>query len=83
MIGKQNIHKAIEAATQMAEAAAAEGKAFCVFRVDVGLDTNAIREAVLKVVEQKVGQLEFSPLFSLTAPHGSESGKLGAQPEFF
>ncbi|CAA7407707.1 unnamed protein product [Spirodela intermedia] len=53
MIGKQNIHKAIEAATQMAEAAAAEGRGFCVFRVDVGLDTNAIREAVLKVVEQK------------------------------
>ena len=54
LIGKQNIQKAIEVATQVAEAAAAEGKAFCVLRVDVGLDTNAVREAVLKVIEQKV-----------------------------
>uniref|UniRef100_A0A1D1Y3G5 Alanine--tRNA ligase n=1 Tax=Anthurium amnicola TaxID=1678845 RepID=A0A1D1Y3G5_9ARAE len=52
-IGKHNIQKAVETATQMAEVAASEGKAFCVARVEVGLDTSAIREAVLKVMEQK------------------------------
>ncbi|XP_073001197.1 alanine--tRNA ligase [Typha latifolia] len=50
---EENIQKAIKAAIQVAEAAASEGKAFCVSRVDVGLDTTAVREAVLKVMEQK------------------------------
>ncbi|KAG1363731.1 Alanine--tRNA ligase [Cocos nucifera] len=52
-IGEQNIQKAIKAATEIAEAAASEGKAFCISQVDVGLDTTAVREAVLKVMDQK------------------------------
>ncbi|KAG1327523.1 putative Alanine--tRNA ligase [Cocos nucifera] len=52
-IGEENIQKAIKAATRNAEAAASEGKAFCISRVDVGLDTTAVREAVLKVMDQK------------------------------
>ncbi|XP_008810668.2 alanine--tRNA ligase-like [Phoenix dactylifera] len=52
-IGEENIQKAIKAATKIAEAAASEGKAFCISRVDVGLDTTAVREAVLKVMDQK------------------------------
>ncbi|XP_078444077.1 alanyl-tRNA synthetase [Wolffia australiana] len=60
-MGKQNAQKAIETATQVADAAAAEGQSFCVLRVDVGLDTNAVREAVIKVVEQKgIGVMIFS-----------------------
>ncbi|MQM06933.1 hypothetical protein Taro_039764 [Colocasia esculenta] len=52
-LGKQNIQKAVEVATQMAETAASEGKAFCVTKVEVGLDASAVREAVLKVMDQK------------------------------
>eukprot|EP00262_Sarcandra_glabra_P004427 TRINITY_DN1544_c0_g3_i1.p1 TRINITY_DN1544_c0_g3~~TRINITY_DN1544_c0_g3_i1.p1 ORF type:complete len:1000 (+),score=224.20 TRINITY_DN1544_c0_g3_i1:2-3001(+) len=52
-IGEENIQKAIKAATEIAETAASEGKSFCITRVNVGLDTTAVREAVLKVMEQK------------------------------
>ena len=38
----------------MADGAASDGKAFFISLVDVGLDTTAVREAVLKVIEQKV-----------------------------
>ena len=38
----------------MAQLAASDGKTFCISHVDVGLDTTAVREAVLKVIEQKV-----------------------------
>lgn len=37
----------------MAGLAALDGQAFCISRVDVGLDATAVREAVLKVIEQK------------------------------
>lgn len=53
-IGGENIQKAIKAATEIAEAAASEGKPFCIARVDVGADTTAVREAVLKIMDQKV-----------------------------
>lgn len=52
-IAEENIQKAVKIATETAEAAASEGKAFCVSCVDVGLDAAAVREAVLKVLEQK------------------------------
>ncbi|PIA45927.1 hypothetical protein AQUCO_01600281v1 [Aquilegia coerulea] len=52
-IAEENIQKAIKAATEMAETAHKNGKAFCIFCVDVGLDTLAVREAVLKVFENK------------------------------
>lgn len=38
----------------MAEGAASDGKSFCIALLDVGLDTTAVREAVVKVIEQKV-----------------------------
>ena len=44
---------------EIAEAAASEGKAFCIIRVDVGADTTAVREAVLKVMDQKVSLFLF------------------------
>ncbi|RRT82204.1 hypothetical protein B296_00015949 [Ensete ventricosum] len=50
-IAEENIQKAVKAATEVAKAAASEGKAFCITQVDVGLDTAAVREAVLKVLE--------------------------------
>eukprot|EP00268_Persea_americana_P036897 TRINITY_DN3643_c0_g1_i1.p1 TRINITY_DN3643_c0_g1~~TRINITY_DN3643_c0_g1_i1.p1 ORF type:complete len:1003 (+),score=232.52 TRINITY_DN3643_c0_g1_i1:69-3077(+) len=52
-IGEENIQKAVKAATEIAETAASEGKTFCVIRVNVGVDATAIREAVLKILEQK------------------------------
>ncbi|KAK9272302.1 hypothetical protein L1049_002673 [Liquidambar formosana] len=52
-IAEENIQKAISVATEMAEVAASDGKAFCISHVDVGLDTSAVREAVLKVIAQK------------------------------
>ncbi|XP_044490104.1 alanine--tRNA ligase-like [Mangifera indica] len=52
-IAEENIHKAVKVATQMAEVAASDGKAFCISHVKVGLDAAAVREAVLKVLEQK------------------------------
>ncbi|KAK9057059.1 hypothetical protein SSX86_024426 [Deinandra increscens subsp. villosa] len=50
---EENIRKAVEAATKAAEVASSEGKAFCISNVGVGSDTAAIREAVVKVMEQK------------------------------
>ncbi|KAI3768969.1 hypothetical protein L6452_00065 [Arctium lappa] len=52
-IAEENIRKAVEAATKAAEVASSEGKAFCISHVGVGSDTAAIREAVVKVMEQK------------------------------
>ncbi|CAH1419519.1 unnamed protein product [Lactuca virosa] len=52
-MGEENIQKAVESATKAAEVALSEGKAFCISHVEVGSDTAAIREAVVKVMEQK------------------------------
>ncbi|XP_034709623.1 alanine--tRNA ligase-like [Vitis riparia] len=52
-IAEENIQKAVKVATEMADGASSDGKAFCISLVDVGLDTTAVREAVLKVIEQK------------------------------
>ncbi|XP_010523577.1 PREDICTED: alanine--tRNA ligase-like isoform X2 [Tarenaya hassleriana] len=52
-IAEENIRKAVKVATETAEAAASDGKPFCVSNVDVGLDAAAVREAVSKVMEQK------------------------------
>lgn len=53
-IAEENVQKAVKTATEMAQLAASDGKTFCISHVDVGLDTTAVREAVLKVIEQKV-----------------------------
>ncbi|KAL3591736.1 hypothetical protein D5086_010376 [Populus alba] len=52
-IAEENMQKAVEVATEMAEVASSDGKAFCISHVDVGLDAAAVREAVLKVLERK------------------------------
>ncbi|KAI3702975.1 hypothetical protein L6452_28729 [Arctium lappa] len=52
-IAEENIQKAVKAATEAADVASSEGKAFCISQVAVGTDTAAIREAVVKVMEQK------------------------------
>lgn len=52
-IAAENIQKAVKAASEMAEAAASGGKAYCILQIGVGLDTAAVREAVVKVMEQK------------------------------
>ncbi|PIN00725.1 Alanyl-tRNA synthetase [Handroanthus impetiginosus] len=52
-IAEEHMQKAIEVATQTAEVASSNGKAYCISLVDVGADTTAIREAVVKVMEQK------------------------------
>jgi len=56
-IAEENMQKAVEVATEMAEVASSDGKAFCISHVDVGLDAAAVREAVLKVLERKVFSL--------------------------
>lgn len=52
-VAEENLQKAVKVATETAEAAASDGKPFCVSHVEVGLDAAAVREAVLKVIEQK------------------------------
>ncbi|RZC72709.1 hypothetical protein C5167_048189 [Papaver somniferum] len=52
-IGKENMHKAVKVATEMAETAISDGKAFCTSLIDVVIDPAASREAVLKVMEKK------------------------------
>lgn len=53
-IAEQNLKKSVKVATEAAEAAASDGKTFCIIQVDVGLDAAAVREAVSKVMEKKV-----------------------------
>ncbi|CAL4963516.1 unnamed protein product [Urochloa decumbens] len=52
-MSEQNIQKALKSAMDAAEAALSEKRPFCVAHVDVGLDTTAVREAVIKVMNQK------------------------------
>ncbi|KAL2545633.1 Alanine--tRNA ligase [Forsythia ovata] len=52
-IAEENIQKAIKVATEMAEVASSNGKAYCIAHVNVGADTSAIREAVVDVMEKK------------------------------
>ena len=53
-MGEQNIQKVVKFAMDAAEAALSGNKPFCVTHVDVGLDTTAVREAVIKVMDKKV-----------------------------
>jgi alanyl-tRNA synthetase len=62
-MGEQNIQKAVKSAMDAAEAALSGNKLFCVTHVDVGLDTTAVREAVIKVMDKKVLTLFIFALF--------------------
>ncbi|RZC70020.1 hypothetical protein C5167_033216 [Papaver somniferum] len=57
-IAEENMQKAVKVATEMADTAIADGKAFCISPIDVGLDPAAAREAVVKVMEKKVSGIE-------------------------
>ncbi|CAL5430576.1 unnamed protein product [Camellia sinensis] len=60
-IAEENIQKAVKVAIETAEVAASDGKAFCISRVNVGLDTTAMREAVVKVMDEKgIADMVFS-----------------------
>ncbi|KAL6579817.1 hypothetical protein OROMI_007841 [Orobanche minor] len=52
-VAEENKCKAITITLEKAELAASDGKKFCISHVDVGLDLAAVREAVMKVREQK------------------------------
>ncbi|KAL9251430.1 Alanine--tRNA ligase-like protein, partial [Drosera capensis] len=52
-VAEQNIQKAIKATIENAEAAVSDGKSFCISLVDVGPDAAAVREAAVKVIQQK------------------------------
>ncbi|XP_019184213.1 PREDICTED: alanine--tRNA ligase-like [Ipomoea nil] len=52
-IAAENSLNAVKAASEMAEAAVSGGKAYCILRLGIGLDTAAVRDAVVKVMEQK------------------------------
>ncbi|VAH92361.1 unnamed protein product [Triticum turgidum subsp. durum] len=54
-MGEENIQKAVKIAIDAAEAALSEGKTFCVTHADVGLDTTAVREAVVKAMNRFKG----------------------------
>lgn len=51
---EENIQKAIKDVSEKAETVCSEGKGFCIARVSVGSDNAAMREAVVRVMEQKV-----------------------------
>ena len=61
-IAEENLQKAIELTTKITEKAISEGKAFCISRVNVGLDPVAVHEAVIKVTGQKVINIQFISL---------------------
>lgn len=50
---ESNAQAALKLASETAEKSASNGEPFCILRIDVGLDTNAIREAVSKVLDNQ------------------------------
>lgn len=54
------MEKAVKVTLEKAEVASSEGIGYCIVHVNVGSDTAAIREAVVKVSEEKVGTLKLS-----------------------
>ncbi|GAB4852389.1 hypothetical protein Ancab_016581 [Ancistrocladus abbreviatus] len=48
------LQQAVKAACKKEEAVVSDGKGFCISCVGVGLDATAVRDAVLKVIQQKV-----------------------------
>lgn len=53
-VAEENKRKAVMITAEKADLAASGGKSFCISHVDVGLDVAAVREAVTKVMDQKV-----------------------------
>ncbi|KAK1366228.1 hypothetical protein POM88_041789 [Heracleum sosnowskyi] len=59
---EENIQKAIKDVSEKAESVCSEGKGFCIARVSVGSDNAAMREAVVRVMEQKGIAIALKPL---------------------
>ncbi|KAJ7942686.1 Alanine--tRNA ligase [Quillaja saponaria] len=82
-IAEENLRKAVEVATEKAELAVSDGKGFCISRVNVGLDAVAVREAVLKVREQKglsvmvfsIDETENKAVVCAGVPENGDKGK--------
>jgi alanyl-tRNA synthetase len=53
-VAEENKRKAVAITAEKADLAVSDGKSFCISHVDVGLDVAAVREAVTKVIDQKV-----------------------------
>jgi alanyl-tRNA synthetase len=53
-VAEENKRKALMITTEKADLAVSDAKSFCISHVDVGLDVAAVREAVKKVIDQKV-----------------------------
>ncbi|KAK7341331.1 hypothetical protein VNO80_24257 [Phaseolus coccineus] len=81
-VAEENKRKAVIITAEKAELAASNGKAFCISRVDVGLDVAAVREAVTKAMDQKdlsvmVFSTDESTNKAVTAvPEKGDKGKL-------
>ncbi|MCO5547451.1 hypothetical protein L7F22_000901 [Adiantum nelumboides] len=50
---EKNLQKAIKIATDMAEQSVSKHQQFCILQIAVGLDTNAIREAITRVMNSQ------------------------------
>ncbi|MCO5599198.1 hypothetical protein L7F22_053298 [Adiantum nelumboides] len=50
---EKNLQKAIKVATDMAEQSVSNHQQFCILQIAVGLDTNAIREAITRVMNSQ------------------------------
>jgi alanyl-tRNA synthetase len=53
-VAEENKCKAVRITAEKADLAVKDGKSFCISHVDVGLDVAAVREAVSKIIQQKV-----------------------------
>lgn len=51
---EENLKNAIQVTNMLAEKAISDGKNYCICNVDVGLDVAAVREAVSKLMKDKV-----------------------------
>ncbi|KAK1366322.1 Alanine--tRNA ligase [Heracleum sosnowskyi] len=79
---EENIQKAIKDVSEKAESVCSEGKGFCIARVSVGSDNAAMREAVVRVMEQKgiavmvISTDEKKTLVCAGVPEKSDKSKL-------
>jgi alanyl-tRNA synthetase len=53
-VAEENKRKVVMITTEKADLAVSDRKPFCISHVDVGLDVAAVRDAVKKVIDQKV-----------------------------
>ncbi len=73
-----SLEEAVRSAMRLADEAVARNDIYCVVQVNVGLDTNALREAVMAIMNnQKVSKLPLSLCLSrFEIGRGAEMGLL-------